>query len=336
MEKVHLKEIARLTGTSPSTVSRVLNHCGGVDSLTRDRVFRAADALRFPGQEGTGCDLYFITPELPAFFWKERLYPELLAAEQRFRCKYNVYTGLHDGSVLRYLEEAERLQARVVVAVCTPTSAERAALEALAERALVILLSEYAEVKNAFYVGSDPERDGFLLGRFFAGQGGGQPAALTCPDNENCRARVRGFRSGAGTDRITELPLPPFGKMFPARTAALLHGLPGTGRYWLYSAAGLPDELALAVRKAGLVGKAVLLGHDLRRPDPQRNVLACVNQRIEEQARTALSLAAEYLARGLCPAEKRTIVPSEFLCAGSGCGERTKTDLPPVPDGGPG
>ena len=318
MEKVYLKEIAQLSDASVATVSKVLNHCSGVDRDTRDRVFRVADQLQVPAAEEAACELYLITPEIPTFFWKERIYTELLSADRQFRCKYNVYTGLHSGPVLRYLREAKRLQARVVIAVCTPTAAEKALLAELAGQSLVILLSEYADVCNTFYVGSDAEQDGFRLGRFFSGHYAGTPLILTDFENENCMARVRGFLRGAALDGLSPVPLPPYNKLFPAKVAALLSRLPCAEQYPVYSAAGMLEEIELAAKKAGIYPKLVLLGHDVRRHTPQSRVAAAVNQRVEQQAQAALAMAAEYLKSGCCPEQKRVFIPSDFMAYAAG------------------
>ena len=316
MKKNHLQEIARLSKTSVPTVSKVLNHCSGVDSETRERVFRAADEIAAPEDAPAArCDIYFITPENPAFFWKDRAY-SVLRADSRFRCKHNVYTFLHDSEsccyLPRYLEEAKRLRARAVVAVCMPAEEERRLLASLAEDALVILLSEYAEVRNAFYVGSDPERDGFRLGRLYAERSRGRSVILTRAQNENCCARVKGFLAGAGARNAVTVELPPYNKLFPAKTAALLSALPAAEEYAVYSAAGLMDEVVLAARKAGIFPKSVFFGHDLRRYVPGCRIAATIEQRVEEQAATAVRLAEEYLTTGLYPAQKRTLIPSRL------------------------
>ena len=197
----------------------------------RDRVFRAADSVCASVPAGA-CDLYILLPENPAYFWRERTAPALRDIPG-LTVKHNVYTVLHDsaqdGYVSRYLAQAERSGARAVIAACTPTAAERAQLAALAQRGLVILLSEDADVPNAFYVGSDARQDGAEIGRRFAQDGGaGLPVILTAPDNKNCTAREQGFLAAAGEAAAgaVTLPLPLYGKLFPAKTAALLSALP--------------------------------------------------------------------------------------------------------------
>lgn len=317
MKNADLKTIAALAQTSPSTVSKVLNHCHGVDSVMRDRVFRAADSVRARVPEGA-CDLYVLLPENPAYFWRERTTPALRDIPG-LTVKHNVYTVLHDsaqdGYVSRYLAQAERSGARAVIAACTPTAAERAQLAALAQRRLVILLSEDADVPNAFYVGSDARQDGAEIGRRFAQDGGaGLPVILTAPDNKNCVEREQGFRAAAGEAAAgaAALPLPLYGKLFPAKTAALLSALPPAPEYRIYSAAGMLDEVCLAAKKARIFDRCVFYGHDARRPQQER-VRAVMAQAVERQSAVAVELAREYLLTGLYPVQKRTIIPSTLI-----------------------
>lgn len=317
MEKINLKEIARLSDTSPSTVSRVLNHCGGVDSSTRDRIFKTADSLSVIKTESGYCDLYFITPEVPTFFWKEKIYPELLKVDSSLNCKYNIYSGLRNATVLRYLKEAEQLHARAVIAICDPSPEIRAELEKLSKSSLVILLSEYSDIANTFYVGCDAERDGFLMGRHFADHAKGMPVILMRSENYNCNARVRGFLKAADFKNAVKIELPPYNKLFPAKTAALLSALPFAERYSVYSSDGILEEIELAAKKAGIHARTEFFGHDLRYHNEKSRISAVVNQQVERQAKTAVAIAEEYLSLRLYPETKNTVIPSELTVFGS-------------------
>lgn len=312
MKKYNLKEIAELSNTSTSTVSKVLNHCGGVDSVTRDRIFKTADLFETANSENEYCDLYFITPEVPSFFWKDRIYPELLRVNRSFRCKYNIYTDLRNAPVMRYLKEARQLHAKAVIAICNPTKDMQAELEKLASKSLVILLSEYSKLTNTFYVGSDAEHDGFLIGKCFSAYADGKAVILMHSENYNCDARVRGFLKGASLNDAIQIQLPPYNKMFPAKTAALLSSLPYAEHYSVYSSDGILEEIELAAKKAGIYGKSTFFGHDLRRHSEQSRIKAVINQKIEEQAKTAVNIAEEYLKSGLFPEKKNIIIPSEL------------------------
>ncbi len=314
MKNSNLAEIARLSGTTPSTVSRVLNHCGGIDDATRERVFNAADSVSTAKDDGGRCDLYFIVPEVPNFFWKEKLYSGLLNVDRTLSCKYNIYSGLGGKTVLRYLKEAEEMRAKAVIAVCGQSSDSRAMLEKLSEHSLVILLSEYSDITNTFYIGSDAARDGFLMGKYFAAHSSGRPIILTSSGNSNCNARVRGFSEAAELKDAVKIELPAYGKTFPSKTAALLSSLPASDRYSVYSSDGVLDEIKLAAKKAGIYERCEFFGHDLRCP-PEKNqtaVRAAVNQKAETQAKAAVAAAEEYLKYGLFPESKNTYVPSEL------------------------
>ena len=44
MKKTTIRELAKICGTAPSTVSRALNNSGSVDEDTRQKIVRAAEA----------------------------------------------------------------------------------------------------------------------------------------------------------------------------------------------------------------------------------------------------------------------------------------------------
>ena len=68
-KKVSLRTVSDRAGVSPSTVSRVLNGCGGADPCTAQRIREAAEGEHYlsPRRRGTECAL--ILPENPAYFW---------------------------------------------------------------------------------------------------------------------------------------------------------------------------------------------------------------------------------------------------------------------------
>ncbi len=314
MDIEHLKRVAALAGCSVPTASKVLNHCGGVDGETRDRVLACAEKVpAAPERTASSCDIYFIVPDVPTFFWRYQC-REYLRPDKRYISKHNVYTALHDTTLTYYLEEASRLDAKVVVAVCNNSVAYRAALEKTANERLLILLSEYVDIPNAFYVGSDAYADGARLGEYARQHTAGQLVVLEAgDDNVNCRRRTEGFLSQYAADVLT-VTMPTFGRLLPAKTAALLSELPEREKYILYAACGGTESIELAALKAGILPRTALVGHDLHERKADSRIAAAINQNVEEQAREAVRIAERYLRTGgECPTSKCLYVESE-LC----------------------
>lgn len=330
--------LAEELGVSKSTVSKVLRHCGGVDTDTRNRILRAAgemdpapaqeDPGAIPVRGGTGAaDVYVILPDTPSFFWQTLLHAVSdEAGARRLSTKCNVYTRLTDSeTVMAYLDEAERLGARVIILAAAMNDALRARLSALALGRLVILLCEKDEIVNTFYVGAEAYADGAAMGRRWLDVCAGSRLIVMTPENNpNVRARVEGF-----LDTVQAAGYKPFcvravptddirdRKTFPAHLAAMIDAVlpPERDGVSLYVPFGFA-QLVRAADKAGLGTDTVCLTHDyLASHDrcgsgTRIRVISC-DQDLEAQAKRAVALAERCLSSGgLCPDEKYIHIPS--------------------------
>ncbi len=160
---VTVSRLAERVGTSPSAVSKAVNHCPGLGSDLRERILEAAESEGLSGRR-TAWDVYVILPDVPAYFW----HPLLQCLDRCMNAhglsvRYNVYTRLGDkDTVERYLREAEKLNPAALI-VAARYSGIEASLERIAERSAVFSLVEAVRVPAAFFVGSDHFADGRLL-----------------------------------------------------------------------------------------------------------------------------------------------------------------------------
>ncbi len=337
-----LSQLAKTLGVSRATASKAIRHCSGVDTETRERILRAArseGALRHGGT----CGIYCIFPDTPSFFWKSLRHgiidgiAKTALTEDGGACsvKCNVYTHLRDEtSVLDYLEEAREMDARCIVIAAAMTPAIRAALASLCKSAerLILLLSEYGDVPNAFYVGGDAAKDGAGMARRLLSDfqnAASVPDAvwiLSVSGNDNVTLRQKGF--------CETLP-PPYAERIhvidmdaarlsdpknqPSYLAAQLSqafSRQPFGNAALYVPLGLPG-LPLALEKRGLPTVRCYCHDPLPDADHEKQTAAkpaavCV-QDIYMQGVTAIRLAAEYLEKQQYPCEKRITVPSSIL-----------------------
>ena len=119
-DETALARLASELDVSRSTVSKVLRHCFGVNTETRQRVLRAAKGINELRPTGT-CSVYCIIPDMPSFFWQkmwrgigDAITRHGPGAESVVKC--NAYSRLHDEeTVLSYLDEAEYMDARCVI-----------------------------------------------------------------------------------------------------------------------------------------------------------------------------------------------------------------------------
>ena len=227
MKNDTLSSIAASMGVSKATVSRALNHCGGVDSETRERILAAVGETTVPE-----CAIYSLLPDTPGFFWQEMRRGLGDHADARYPMKCNVYTRLRDDfSVLSYLRESVR--ARVLLVAASVTPAIRETLTALLPGRLVLLLSEDDGIlTNGFYLGSNAEADGYAMAEVYVRRLRDHvPYLLTLTPgvNQNVDLRAAGFsrylrETGLPPPHRVEFPesfLTP-AKTFPARMASLL------------------------------------------------------------------------------------------------------------------
>lgn len=270
MKEDSLTAIAEKLHISKTTVSKVVRHCGGVDSETRNLVLQE---LKKTGYSSVSdCPIYCIVPDVPKYFWKEMLRGITVGEKPGLTSvKYNIYTKPSDEqTVLSYLEDAEKIGAKVIIIAANMTHAIRKKLESLQEQRLIILLSEYESVKNCFYVGADSFQNGYEMGRIFLERFAERRLLLfSLEDNPNAKKREAGFMQALCESqfegKMVKIEISNAymsgGKTFPARLASVLAQKAGCEEICIYSPVGM-NTLPLAVHKAKLKENAVILCHD--------------------------------------------------------------------------
>ncbi len=164
LKKRTLSEVAETVGVSNSAVSRAVNHCHGLSTEIRDTILAEADRAGLGGKVHQTCDVYLILPENPNYFWSA-LYEAVIAelSNQNIRIKANIYSKLNDKTIVeRYLCEAERLQAKVILIAARYPELDTQLSQIAADRA-VFSVCEPCSAANVFYFGSDRTEDGRLL-----------------------------------------------------------------------------------------------------------------------------------------------------------------------------
>lgn len=328
-------KLAACLGVGRSTVSKVLRHCGGVDTGTRHMILAAAknvDELRASGT----CGIYCILPDIPSFFWQEMqngISDGIAAAENDAgkEVKCNIYCRLRDEeSVLDYLDEAERMDARCIIIATVMTAEIRERLSAICRRAdrLVILLSEYGNVPNAFYVGADSYSDGRRMAEMFLEY----RKSLSCPvnlclfnveSNPNVAMRVNGFTDVLSASGIGVTVIPFDFEMYTVKTlqsytasrlASVTEEADDGSVPVFYIPIGM-KVFVQAMNKAGIDSRAACFCHDFSAKEASSDprIIRICSQNVYEQGREAIRRALEYLNTGTCPDRKKIIVPSSFF-----------------------
>ena len=80
--------------------------------------------------------------------------------------KLNIYTKTVDeAAILTYLDEAEQMTPYAVIISSILTDAIREKLEKMIKNTFILILSEFGEMKNSFYIGDNSYEDGYRLGQ---------------------------------------------------------------------------------------------------------------------------------------------------------------------------
>lgn len=322
------KVLAEKMDVSKSTVSRVLRHCGGVDTELRNEILRAAaDGENY----AVGvCDIYVILPQVPKYFWQRAYDGVARRTYEPYRMKLNICTKSTDSeTALFYLDEAEKMGAQVIIIAMQATSTLRDRLEVLAKDRLVILLTEFFENENCFYIGGDPIEEGRAVGGLWREHyADSEPIILDFYENTNSTLRAVGF-----TREIADLWCDPQMiripneaylniKAAPSQIARMLFGNPifdkKGKKCCIYCPIGGID-ISLAIYKLKLASPPICICHDVSTigdpclaDTPSTHCDAVCMQDVYAQARKATNLAIAYLDGKPLPTSQNIILPPKI------------------------
>lgn len=349
-----LSSLAKQLGVSRATVSKTIRHCSGVDTETRETILRAAKKhpACMTGNRGS-CDIYCILPDTPSFFWKAMqagIKDGIAANAADISVKYNLCTKLHDEeTVLCYLEEAQNMQARCIIITAAITDAIRAKLAEIcrSQNCMVLLLSEYGEIPNSFYIGADAYTDGAEMARryiqlfcAYSKEISNMPIILTYEQNRNVADRVSGFCDTISTAYLSEqikpqlLPLDAHifqnPKLLPSSLASVLSVYAAKNsasqKQVLYAPVGI-FGFFVALHKAGFPEDTICFCHDMTLSSDLENTsakgfsckvdrnirpLCLCMQDITAQGTMAFRCAADFIRSSIYPAQKKILIPSKF------------------------
>ena len=323
----YLDKIAKATGTSKSTVSRTLNHCGGIDPETRSRVLKEAcrqDAAPGRRLRPRKTDIFLILPDTPRYIWGAA-FDGVMSGEADLRSSRHIYSPLDGKSgadekvvVLDYLDRAVEEQPGAIL-LSPPLGKEiTAKLETMAAAFPLFFLNQYIPLKNTFYIGEDPVAAGRMVGEACLRRFGRPVRALCITDRQRwiSAGRYRGFadavKAGGGT--IACALTPPVqgrGRLLSARLARMMAEVEAGTFDIVYCTEDFLPQVCLAVKKLRL--DVICFGHG----NPKENEMfwadgtlgALTEQDYYTLGRTAVELVAAYCEKQLYPAQKFTYLP---------------------------
>ncbi len=323
MKKSRVITIAENTNTSPSTVSKVLNHRHGISADVRQKVFSEYDRIG-GGKKEAAVAVYVILPEIPQYFWSSD-YPTLTPEGERIKC--NIYSRIGDDEVvLRYLHQALALEAKVIIIAAKINEEMRELLDRFSETGLVIYLTEYNLTRASVYVGSDPADDGKKLAALCRRHIAEEDRLLLMMNTNEMWGETNKIRCDAFLEEMAGLAA--YGScdvdfstdtsIMPSLLAREMLPLLVHGSYnKLICFTGFTHVLCGAVRKMRLPHTVQCFGFE---DTPQNSKFAemgllggVVSQNFPKQIAAAFELAFAFVATGARPEKENVIIPCDIL-----------------------
>ncbi len=314
MGNISIAELAKLTGTSKATVSRVVNNCFGVDAKTREKIKAAAKEHGYVSPQTRGSEIRVILPDKPQFYWREAYRGIFSVLHARGAdASTAIFSSLSETAEYAELLTDALCESPRAVITAAPKNDEIARLLCeLAEKTAVFLLSEKLDIRGTFYIGEDPYKSGESLGRAVA-------SALPSParilhisgGTVNAPERLRGFLSAAPeTFRLAgELIYPGASSTPSAEMAREIHKQ-GADRFNLcFCSDGVLPQACLALKK--LRAEHILCAGFENPPDASKYIASGMVAAIAEQdlftiGKTAALCALDFLENDTFPAQKHT------------------------------
>lgn len=320
MSRINVKKLSESLQISSSTVSKALNNCFGVDSATRSRVLHAAADFGYISEKRrTSQEVFCILPDSPSYFWRP-LFQGLCS--DGYPCRCHILSTLSDESLaLEYLRLAKEGGAKVLIVSLPMTEKIRAALEEYAEHALVILLTQFGDVKNTVYVGEDARQTGWLLGEAYLKNLSrfSRIILLESPAAWKDSRRSDGFLERVlpeGIKCIGRIKLPDTGPALASRLARELSARFSDEFDCVYCNNGLLYHVALALEKLRMASRAICVGYEYEKRNQKYIdnglIAAWAAQDPYLQGIRAMSVASHYLNEDSFPDNKFIYLPSEI------------------------
>ncbi len=319
-KRVTLGDIANALHVSKATVSKAINNCPGVHSDTKRAIVETASGygyalLKPPKNVAT------ILPSAPVYFWGE-LRSRIVdyGKEAGIDIECYIYPNLYNGKdALRCIEQALEGEPSVLIVAAPDTEEIRAVLQAAASGVLIILVEEFLNIPNTFYIGTDSVAQGYHLTEKYikAFPTSNDFAILDTTYFATEKERISGFLSALQSHGKRVVFRVGFDSQSRTQSATIARALS--------DAKALPDcvfcpsgglaKAALAIKKLRSPKKIHCIGFDVNVNGLNHNdksILTFVSvQDIDGQAKRAVVYAKNFLLGRELPEDKSVYIESK-------------------------
>lgn len=318
-----IKRIASHTGLSVATVKRALGNYYGINPATKAQVLECARQLGLEFKLKP-VDVAIIMPGRPAFFWKP-LNQHLVnyVAQTGLTYKFYLYSDSNNEQDAEHcIDMATRAGASVMILSAPSTELIKEKVRNISDKMFIILLEEWIDIEDTCFVGENSYQEGYDVADRYLKIAPESKVFLDviCTVGDP-RPRTQGFfqrLQEAGISDFSQIDLEvhhglKMGSAITARKLApYIHKVD-----CIYCPSGSSDLVLMALGKLPTEHPVDLIYFENR---PIKNLSTAfrgrkfsVNQDLEGQAKTAISLAKDYIETGKKPSEHCIYVPSQYI-----------------------
>ncbi len=315
--KITMEALSQELNISKTTISKALNNCPGISPLTKHIITQTASSYGYSPNLKAG-KISVILPSIPDHFWgKMRRSISAYSQEANIKCNYYIYPNLLDNvGAMHCINQALNNDTSVLI-LAVPNSPEiRKKLEASANNILIILIEEFIDIKNVFYVGENSFRQGYSLAKTYisAYPDSNHFTILHATDFHTENQRIEGFISAikeCGKHSITHIQINSETKAKSANIArqlADLKNLPDC----IFCPSGNIVYASGAVKK--LNRKIHCIGFDMHtEKDKNNNITHLLIQDTDNQVKKACECAKNFLHLSMFPDCKNIYIDGVLL-----------------------
>ncbi len=319
-KKITMDFLAQKLNMSKTTISKAINNCPGIASRTKSIITDAASSYGYmPNRINNRVSV--VLPSVPDYFWGSmRKNIDSYAKKSGLSYSCYIYPNVADTqSVLQCINQALSDKTSVLIMATGGSAEVKERIEAVSDDILVILIEEFSDIKNSFFIGENSAAQGYRIMEEYI---------RTYPDSDNFvilhttdfyteQQRIDGAKAALDKYNKTIIGNVRFNSETKAKAAgiarelATLPVLPDC----IFAPSGNIHCAADAVRKLKTEKNIHCIGFDMyTRKDYDKEIFTHILlQDIDTQAKTACDCAKRFLNSSFFPDSKCIYINDIYL-----------------------
>jgi len=318
--RITLRELAKKSGLSKSSLGRALNNCPGVNYEIWRAAKDAADKFGYTVKNTEKASVGILLPYVPEYFWGSA-FSVLKNALDEYKtdrqCRIYPY-GSTPEDICSHIDDMVKRGLRVLI---MPVYYEEVIehLDKLSDRVTLFQICEYGVLNNSFVFASDGYADGTMIAEYILQKKPDSRVLLLAANRILSQRRKSGFCSHFPVQHIIG-EIAPFS--IPANKRATVYAsfmseiCDGPVPDYVICCSGTLSHVSNAIIKCGWQNKACCVGFEkfpaLNQFIKKGLVAATIEQNITAQCEAAANAAIHYLKNRHYPQNKYNYIPSSI------------------------